>query len=59
MTKQQVYKKHARYLGKMNKRDRSLSKFILTIGFPTKNQQGNPTYAKLNKNTFTRAETND
>lgn len=49
MTKQQVYKKYARYLGKMNKLDRSFSKFILTLGYPTKNQQGNEAYAKLNR----------
>jgi hypothetical protein len=58
MTKQQIYKKNARYLGKMNKKDRSFSKFILTVGFLTKNQQGNSIYAKLNANTFTRAESN-
>lgn len=49
MTKQQIYKKYARYLGKMNDRDRKFSKFVLTIGFPTKNQVNNETYAKLNK----------
>jgi hypothetical protein len=48
MTKQQVYKKNARYLGKMNAKDRSFSKFLLSLGFLTKNQQGNPTYTKLN-----------
>lgn len=49
MTKQQVYKKHARYLGRMLKKDREFSKCILTIGFLTKNQTGNETFAKLNK----------
>lgn len=48
MTKQQVYKKHARYLGRKLKKDRDFSKMILTIGFPTKNQQGNEVYKKLN-----------
>ena len=49
MTKQQVYKKHARYLGKMLKKDRDFSKMILTIGFPTKNQLKNEVFKKLNE----------
>jgi hypothetical protein len=46
-TKQQIYKKHARHLGRMLKKDRSFAKCILTIGYLTKNQVGNEVYEKL------------
>lgn len=47
MTKQQIYKANARYLGKKTDADRKFSKFLLTVLTPTKNQRNNPVYDKL------------
>lgn len=59
-TKQQIYKKNARYLSKMNKYDREFSKFILTVGYPTVKQQNNEVYDKLNRtNEFKGSSKND
>ena len=47
--KQQVYRKYARYLGRMNKRDRDFAKFVLSVGYLTKNQSESETFKKLEK----------